>query len=143
LLDEEHFWIVAKYIEQNPIKAKMVTNIEDYKYQSLYQYLYKQKYLEVLENSKIFEMEVKDYYSFVNSSMSDEYLQKVYTEPSITKDINKNIVILDKRIDKFFEEDRDINRIENIKKAYNYGYSKADIARYLNLSSTIISRYLK
>lgn len=32
--------------------------------------------------------------------------------------------ILYKRIDTFFEEDKDINRNENIKKAYEDGYTK-------------------
>ncbi|MDQ7062018.1 MAG: transposase [Sulfurimonas sp.] len=36
LFDDAHFWIVAKYIEINPIKANMVVHVEEYKYQSFF-----------------------------------------------------------------------------------------------------------
>ncbi len=32
LYNEAHFWIMAKYIERNPIKAKIVNDINNYKY---------------------------------------------------------------------------------------------------------------
>ena len=31
---ESYLWIVARYIEQNPVKAKLVSNPEDYKWSS-------------------------------------------------------------------------------------------------------------
>ncbi len=42
--------------------------------------------------------------------------------------------ILNKRLETFFEKDKDINRNQNIKLAYDYGYSNAEIADYLGLS---------
>ena len=39
----------------------------------------------------------------------------------------------------FFEEDIEINRNENIKKAYGYGYTKTEIASFLNLSTKTIN----
>jgi REP element-mobilizing transposase RayT len=38
LYDEAHAWIVAKYIERNPLVARMVGDIEEYAYQSLAQW---------------------------------------------------------------------------------------------------------
>ncbi len=142
LFDDEHFWIIAKYIEQNPIKAKMVNKIQDYRYQSLFQYMYKQKHFEVLKYSKILNMQSRDYYDFINSQMSDDYLQKVYTEPKQQKDEDGNILVLSRRIDSFFKEDIDINRVENIQKAFEYGYTKAEIANFLNISNTMVAKYL-
>jgi len=82
------------------------------------------------------------YLGFVQSDMSEDYLQKVYTEPKkITKD--ETTKILTKRLEDFFENDRDINRINNIKKAYDYGYSKSDIANFLDISRSTVSRCLK
>lgn len=141
LYDDEHFWIIAKYIERNPIKANIVKDVKHYKYQSLFQYLYNYKHFDMLQDSKILQMSKDDYLGFINSEMSEEYLQKVYTEPKkIVRD--DDIVILTKRLEDFFENDRDINRIKNIKKAYDYGYSKSDIANFLNMSRSTISRYL-
>ena len=51
--------------------------------------------------------------------------------------------ILYKRIETFFEEDKDINRNTNIKKAFEYGYTKTEIANFLELSTKTISRILK
>ncbi|WP_458699913.1 transposase [Sulfurospirillum sp. 1307] len=143
LFDEEHFWIVTKYIERNPIKANIIKKIEDYKYQSLFQYIHKQKYFSLIEKSKILSMKIKDYYSYLNTDISEEYINKVYTEPKYVIKESGGVEILDIRIEKFFENDRDINRLKNIKKAYEYGYTKAEIANFLNISRTMISKYLK
>lgn len=45
LYDDNHFWYVAKYIERNPIKAKMVKEIHHYKYQSYFQWKYQGAYM--------------------------------------------------------------------------------------------------
>ena len=87
-------------------------------------------------------MQSRDYYDFINSQMSDDYLQKVYTEPKQQKDEDGNILVLSRRIDSFFKEDIDINRVENIQKAFEYGYTKAEIANFLNISNTMVAKYL-
>lgn len=143
LFDEEHFWIVAKYIERNPIKANIVTKIEHYKYQSLFQYIHNQKHYELIKNSNICRMTIKEYLSFIDSDLSQDYLQKVYSEPKKIKDKNNSIIILTKRIEKFFEQDRDINRTQNANGAFTYGYSKAEIARFLGLTSSAVSKLLR
>ena len=40
------------------------------------------------------------------------------------------------------EEDKDINRNKNIKKAYEYGYTKAEISDYLDLSFNTVKYIL-
>ncbi len=141
LFDDEHFWIVAKYIERNPIKANVVKQIAHYKYQSLFQYLHQYKHFDLLDNSKILKMSKDDYVGFISSDMSEEYMQKVYTEPKkVVKDGKE--IMLTKRLEDFFENDRDINRIQNIKKAYEYGYSKSNISKFLNISISALARYI-
>lgn len=50
--------------------------------------------------------------------------------------------ILGKKIELFFEFDKDINRAENIQKAYDYGYTQAEIANFLNLSPSAVSKHI-
>jgi len=62
LFDDAHFWIVAKYIERNPIKAGMVQDVADYRFQSFYQWKYKHhNYSKLLKNSMIFDMTYDEY----------------------------------------------------------------------------------
>lgn len=60
LYDEQHFWYVSKYIERNPIKAKIVKDISHYKFQSFFQWKYKGEHLSLIEDSKIFDFSLFD-----------------------------------------------------------------------------------
>ena len=141
LYDDTHFWIVAKYIERNPIVANMVKELSHYKYQSFFQWKYKSKNYKLLENSMIFDMTLKEYEEFIGSEMVTDILNQVYTSPKFIKKDGKS-KILYKRLKTFFEEDKDINRNENIKKAYDYGYSQVEISNFMNLSTKTISKII-
>ncbi|PIF04235.1 MAG: hypothetical protein CSA86_02635 [Arcobacter sp.] len=141
LYDDVHFWYVAKYIERNPIKANMVKQIDHYKYQSFSQWKYKSEYYPIIQDSKIFDMTLSEYEEFISSEIQDEILEKIYISPKYIKK-DGEMKILYKRLETFFELDRDINRDENIKKAYEYGYTKIEIANFINLSTKTIDAIL-
>ena len=141
LYDDAHFWIVAKYIERNPLKAQMVEEISHYKYHSFYQWKYDQKYREIITDSKIYDMRLDEYETYISTDLQSDALEIVYTTPKIVAN-GDDIKLLTKRLETFFELDRDINRDENIKKAYVYGYSKAEIARFLSLSHSAVAKKL-
>ena len=136
-----HFWIVAKYIERNPIKANMVESVDIYKHQSFFQWNNKSKYYEVIKDSKIFDMTIVEYTDYISSDLEIDAIEIVYKSPKLVK-IDGKFKLLSKRLETFFELDQDINRDENIKKAYNYGYKKSDIAKLLNLNHSTISRII-
>ena len=139
LYDDTHFWIVAKYIERNPLKAKMVKSISAYKHQSFFQWKFKKAYYPLIDHSKIFEMTLKEYEEYISSEMQSDISDTVFATPKlVTKD--GKLIILQKRLETFFEQDRDINRNANIKKAYEYGYTKADIATFLEMSHTSVAK---
>jgi len=141
LYDDVHFWYVAKYIERNPIKANMVNLVDNYKYQSFFQWKFKDKYFELIKDSKIFDMTLQEYEEFISSEIQEELLDKIYMSPKYVKNDGK-MKILYKRIETFFEEDKDINRNENIIKSYRYGYTKTEIAKCLELSTKTISNII-
>jgi REP element-mobilizing transposase RayT len=141
LYDDVHFWYVAKYIERNPITANMVKQIAQYKNQSFYQWKHKGEYLGLIKDSRIFDMTLDKYEEFISSDIQEEILEKIYMSPKYIKKDGK-MKILYKRLETFFETDRALNRNQNIKKAYNYGYTKTEIANFLNLSTKTISNLL-
>ncbi len=141
LYDDIHFWIVAKYIERNPIKAKMITSVSEYKYQSFFQWKFKKEYLNLIKKSKIFEMTLHEYEEFISTEMKSDISDTVFATPKLVKK-NGKMKILQKRLETFFEYDRDINRNTNLKSAFEYGYSKADIAEFLKISHTAVNKIL-
>ena len=134
LYDDVHFWYVAKYCERNPIKANMVKQIDHYKYQSFFQWKFRLEYFELIKNSKILDMTLKEYEEFISSDIQEEILEKIHMSPKYIKK-NGEMKILYKRLETFFNtDDKDIDRNINIKKAYEYGYTNTEIAKYLQLS---------
>ena len=87
-------------------------------------------------------MTLKEYEEFISSEIQDELLEKIYMSPKYIKK-NEKMKILYKRLETFFEEDYDIDRNYNIKKAYEYGYTNTEIADYLNLSFNTIKNIIK
>lgn len=84
-------------------------------------------------------MTFKEYSEYINTDLPIDALETVYVSPKLVfKD--GDMKILNKRLETFFEEDRDINRNENIKKAFEYGYTKTEIANHLNLNYSTITR---
>ena len=142
LYDDVHFWYVVKYIERNPIKANMVKQIDHYKYQSFFQWKFKLEHFKLIKESKIFDMTLEEYENFINTEIQEDVLDKIYMSPKYIRKDDK-MKILYKRLESFFELDRDINRSENIKKAYEYGYTKTEIATFINLSVKAINTILK
>ncbi len=141
LYDDAHFWIVAKYIERNPIKANLVDAMSTYRFQSYSQWKYKSSHYDLLKNSMIFDMTLKEYEEYISTDLQVDAMDVVYDSPKIKVDGEK-IRLLTKRLETFFEYDRDINRNENIKKAYEYGYNKSEIAKFFNLNQSSISRII-
>lgn len=141
LYDDVHFWYVAKYIERNPISAKMVKQIDHYKYQSFFQWKFKLEHYPLIKDSKIFDMTLIEYEEFISSDIQEELLEKIYMSPKYIKK-DGEMKILYKRLETFFEEDKDINRNQNVKKAYDYGYTNGEIAEYLGLSFNTVKHIL-
>lgn len=142
LFDDAHFWIVAKYIERNPIKAGIVKQVELYKYQSFFQWKYKHNYFSLLDNSMIFDMTYDEYADYISSEMDIDAIDIVYKSPKLITTQEGKFKVLKKRLETFFELDHDINRDENIKKAFEYGYTKSEIADFLKLNHSTVSRII-
>ena len=142
LYDDLQAFDVAKYIERNPFVASMVSTISSYSYQSFYVWKNRTFFFKLLENSIIFDMTIDEYEVFINSRFKEDVYSLIYKTPTFVKK-NGKFKILYKRLKTFFNDDVSISRDNNIKKAYDYGYTKVDIASYLNLSTSLISKVIK
>ena len=119
----------------------MIVDISTYPFQSFFLWKNRTNYFDLLQNSKIFDMTFKEYEEYISSDMQEDAIEIVYKSPKLVK-VNGKYKSLTKRLETFFEFDKDVNRNQNIHKAFEYGYSKSDIAKSLNLSPTTISRII-
>lgn len=140
LYDDVHFWYVAKYIERNPIKASMVATVYDYPYQSFKERRHTRD-ASLLDQSKIFDMTLHEYEDYISTDLSDDILAKIYDSPKILIK-NGKVEFLYKRLETFFDADHDVNRRENARHAFEYGYTVSEIAAFLKLSHSAVSTYV-
>ncbi|MBL0703557.1 MAG: hypothetical protein JJV95_06195 [Sulfurospirillum sp.] len=94
-----------------------------------------------MADSKIFDMTIKEYEEYISTELEVDALDTVYVSPKVVTK-NAKMKILTKRLETFFEEDKDINRNSNICRAYSYGYAKTEIAGFLKLTTKTIGKII-
>lgn len=140
LFDDKHFWNVAQYIERNPLTATIVEHIKDYPYQSFYQRIHQTKCAILISKSWILEMSLSEYTSLIDEALDNQSLNSIYKSPKLTQQDDGSFKILSKQLNTFFETDGQYTRNQKIISASQYGYSKTDIAQYLDMSVMSISK---
>ena len=73
---ESYFWMVARYIEQNPVRARIVKQAEDYSYTSARAHVLDEPD-EVLSEKMFPEDDRSEYIKFLKSKVSDEELNRI------------------------------------------------------------------
>lgn len=136
--NDEYFLMVMRYIHQNPIKAGICKNVDEYKYSS---------YNEYVENSSIID---KDFcFSIIDKEQFVEFNQEINND--ICLDINNNKQRLTdaeaikkmrkicncKSASDFQKFDKE-KRNRNIKKLHIQGLSIRQISRLTGLSRKIV-----
>ncbi|PHO11233.1 hypothetical protein CPG37_01970 [Malaciobacter canalis] len=145
--NEAYLYILMRYIEQNPLKAKIVEKIEYYPYSSSY-YFYKEEKVPVcLQNSWIIKTygknikEIKDFFTLEIDSADLKELIKASSlvdAPDIDKKVNRGKLI------KFFDGIKDKQtRNKYIVKAYEQGYSQYVIAKIIGISQPAVNKIIK
>ncbi|MEA3523330.1 MAG: transposase [Campylobacterota bacterium] len=144
--NEAYLYILIKYIESNPLKAKIVKDLKDYKYASYNSFIEKADSLKCAKESIMF-------LDFASLKDREEFFESDYDEDDL-KEIakNSNLVIasLDKKklpvkaLEKLFKNfETKIQRNEKVKEASKLGYSQSQIATVLRLSQPAIANILK
>jgi REP element-mobilizing transposase RayT len=140
LFDLKHAKQVIKYIERNALVLGLTEDIREYPWQSLYLRLNKTKFNEIIEDSMILETPVDEYIKWLEKPFEAYELEEIYKEPKIIK-VDGELKVIRKKISDFFNEYSD--KKEAIKAAKAHGYKYSEVARYLGVSNSYISKLLK
>jgi REP element-mobilizing transposase RayT len=145
--DEAYLYTLILYIEQNPLKAKIVKNVEDYPYSSAHIFLNQNKTNKCLKQSWIrhhYKEDREVIKAFLDSAVDTSQLQELKKASSLVEAPN-----IDKRPDeetlrKILSKAQDKKeRNTRILQVYREGYSQHMIAKVLGLNQATVQRIIK
>jgi putative transposase len=146
VLDQSYLFTLFKYIESNPVKAKMTQAIGAYMYCATYSIL-RDAVPPFLQNSFVLrEYNTSEFLALLGAPMSeaerqaiDAFHQTRYKhEEGFVQEVHK-----EKLDDYFLHVTNKSERNEAIRKAYEDGYTKSELARKVILSVAGVSKILK
>jgi len=144
--DVGYLYTLIKYIERNPLKAKMVENLSEYEFSSYSSFVHKAESIKCLEQSLMFEdfKRVEERVEFFKSDYDQNDLKMVAkASNSIVAPLIKeepSLEVLQQILNEFSSKPE---RNEKIKVAISQGYSQSQIAKVLGLSQPAITNILK
>ncbi len=144
--DEAYLYTLILYIEQNPLKAKIVKNLIDYPYSSCHYFLDQDTPL-FLKDSWI----VKNYKDdkeaikvFLNSIVDTSVLQELKTASSLIEAPNIDKKPNEEKLTKILLKSKDTKeRNKLIVECYAQGYSQHMMAKILGLNQATVNRVIK
>jgi len=144
--DEVYLYTLMCYIEQNPLKAKMVKSLEAYPYSS-YHYFLKQEIPECLQHAWVAENHGNDKESIkamLNSTIDSSVLQELKKASSLVEAPNSDKKPDMQKLTRLLTGIDDTKkRNKKIVKAYEQGYSQHMIAKVLELNQATVQRIIK
>ena len=147
IISEDYLYILIKYIENNPIEAGIAQKVGEYPFTLVSSILSaKEHYPCNNESLLIKEFDIITLHEFLDSPLTQDELEYI-REKEKQKVLKSSDGIIIKRSKKFEEHFIDIetktDRNFAIINAYLDGYSQVDIASYLKVSKSLISKVLK
>ncbi|MEA1920010.1 MAG: hypothetical protein U9N52_09235, partial [Campylobacterota bacterium] len=139
-------YALIAYIEYNPIKAKIVKKLGEYKYSSSIYFAQKENPIECLKGSIVFEMytDVYERLEFIQYAYNEKILEDIKKASNLvvtsikTKQLNEN------KIKKSLEKCNDREeRNKIIYQAHKEGFSQHKLATIIGVSQTQICRIIK
>jgi len=144
--DEAYLYTLMCYIEQNPLKAKMVKNLEVYPYSSYHHFLEKQ-IPECLKNAWVVEQYQNDreaIEAFLTSPIESSQLQELKRASSLVEAPNIDKRAKEEDLRELFQNITDIKqRNKVILQAIEEGYSQHMIAKVLGVSQQAVYGVVK
>ncbi|UFH60186.1 hypothetical protein [Sulfurovum mangrovi] len=142
--DEAYLYTLMCYIEQNPLKANMVSELKEYPYSySSYHYFLNYKEIpECLENAWIVEKYKEDkeaIEAFLTNPVDTGQLQELKRASSLVEALNVDNKPKEEKLQELFEGIVDIKeRNRQILIAIEKGYSQHMIAKVLGISQPAV-----
>lgn len=146
VLDEKYRFTLFKYIENNPLKAGISQKIGDYLYCASYSIL-KDAIPPFLQNSFVLrDYNTKELFDLLNIPFSQNEQENIEAFHKLRYKYEEDQIahLHHEELPFYFLHVKDkIERNDAIKKAYEDGYSKSEIARNCSLSVPGVSKILK
>ena len=144
IIKEDYLYQLFRYIEHNPIKARMSKIIGEYHFTLLATLLNNdQKVIKCAEHSKLKkEYHYKGIQELLEKPLSkqEQKILELEQKKKIIKTEHEFRQSKEIKLEKHFENTNTIyERNSSILKALEDGYTQAEIARYLNVSSALVS----
>ena len=144
---EDYLYQTIRYIEQNPIKAKMVNSIKKYPYTLASLLLNALKIPVCCMNSILVKQyNISTLIDFLGEELSKQEIDKLEKEKKkkITIKDNKIIVKYKKELSTYFTKGMDkAKRNNNIYQAYIDGYTQVSISKEVDISEAMVCIIVK
>jgi REP element-mobilizing transposase RayT len=144
--DEAYLYTLMRYVEQNPLKAKMVKRLEEYPYSS-YHYFFNKEIPECLQKAWIVQNHGSDseaIEAMLSSKVDTSQLDQMRKASGLIAAHNTEKKPDIKKLEKMLLDNKDTKeRNKQIAKAYKKGYSQHTIAKVLKLNQATVQRIIK
>jgi len=145
--DEAYLYTLILYIEQNPLKAKIVQALDAYPYSAYNYFLDMDNIPECLKHSWVvqnFSGDTEAIKAFLNSAIDHAQLEEMKKASSLVEAANTDKKPDEATLKKMLEKTEDTKeRNRQIAKAYKQGYSQHMIAKVLGLNQATVQRIIK
>ena len=144
--DEAYLYTLISYIHNNPVKANMVTNAEDYEYSSYHPFGELTKPIACLKRSFVFVdfKNINDRKSFLQSTADESIINEIKKASNLVVTSMNGKTLTPQRLAEIFTNITDnADRNTKIYQATNEGYSQHAIATYLGISQPYINKIVK
>lgn len=148
IINEKYLYDLFRYIEHNPIKAKMAKRVGEYPFTLLATLLNsKQEVIKCAKDSKLKdEIEYKGIQEYLQIPLSKKELKALEIEKKkkIIRDEYQIRQVKSKTLQEYFKDLKSKEeRNKNILKALEDGYTQAEVVRYLKISSAMVSKIFR
>ncbi|MEN8147594.1 MAG: transposase [Campylobacterota bacterium] len=144
--DEAYLYTLIGYIENNPVKAKIVKELGDYPYSSYRAFSEETMTLPCLKESFVFKEfpDVKERIEFLQYANDERLLEEIKKASNlVVTSIKKKELDPNKLNKMLLDTQNNIQRNKKIYQAYLLGYSQHTIAQCLGVSQPHINRIVK
>jgi len=145
--DEAYLYTLILYIEQNPLKAKMVKKVEEYQYSTAHYFLSEEPIPICLKDSYMaqnYQNDKEAIEAFLYSKIDSSVFQRLKRGASLVEAPNIDKRPKEEELKVIFENITDIKeRNSKIVQAYQDGFSQHMMAKVLGLSQSTVSGIVK
>jgi len=144
--DESYLYTLVGYIENNPVKAKMVAALGQYPYSSYMAFSEEVESIPCLKESFVFRdfKDLDERLEFLGSAVDERLLDEINKASNLVVSSVKKRELDPKKLKERFKGVSD-NKVRNkiILAAYEEGYSQHTIATSLGVSQPYLSKLIK